>query len=110
MPIRLIAQLISQSTEPKVKHFRGFPPELTDGKDNRVQMGRPSLLLIKEDTNGIFLYRFTSDGKCVGDTWHKSVEEAKSQAVFEFENSLSAWKPVPPEVEDAVLFGLASST
>ena len=55
----------------------------------------------------MFFLRFTEDRRCVGDTWHQGVEEAKHQADFEFENSLSAWQPVPEQVADAVSFGLA---
>jgi hypothetical protein len=89
-----------------VKHYRGFPPELTAGKDQRELMEAPALLAIEEKQDGMFLFRFTAKGQVVGDTWHTTLEEAKHQARFEFGELLSDWKSVPAEVEDLVSFGL----
>ncbi len=106
MSTRLVARVIGRIPEPRVKHFHGLPPELTDGKDQRQQLQWPDLLVIESKPDGIFLFRFTADRKIVGDTWHSTIDEAKNQASFEFKNLLSEWKLVPDDVEDAIAFGL----
>jgi hypothetical protein len=79
---------------------------LTGGKDLRKRLETPVLIVIEEKADGIFLLRFTPSGNVVGDTWHRTVEEAKEQASFEFRDFLSDWKSVPPDVEDIVSFYL----
>jgi hypothetical protein len=44
------------------------------------------VLLIETDkhgTGGVFLYHHENDGS-VWDTWHRTVDEAKEQAIFQF--------------------------
>lgn len=106
MPIRLIARISGRLLEPKVKYYRGLPPELTDGNDRRELLETPALIAIEEKTDGVFLLRFTADGQVVGDTWHMTVEEAKEQARFEFGALVSDWTSVPAHVEDLLSFGL----
>jgi hypothetical protein len=36
-----------------------------------------------------------------GDTWHESLDTAREQVSFEYEDSLGEWVHVPAEVEDA---------
>lgn len=50
-----------------------------------------SLVEIRVVSDGVFLLRYSDDGRFVGDTWHMSVEDAKDQAAFEFGASLGAW-------------------
>jgi hypothetical protein len=106
MSVRMTAKVTGHLPEPKVKHYRGLPPELTGGKDLREPMQSPVLIAIEEKPDGVFLFRFTADGQVVGDTWHVTVEEAQQQARFEFPDLLSDWKSVPADVEDVVAFGL----
>jgi len=106
MNVRMTAKVTGHLSEPKVKHYRGLPPELTDGKDLREEMQAPALVAIEEKPDGVFLFRFTADGQVVGDTWHMTVEEAQQQARFEFPNLLSEWKSVPDDVDDLIAFGL----
>ena len=72
-----------------------------------MSLGTPVLLVIEVKTDGVFLFRFSAERSCVGDTWHKSVGEAKDQAAFEFNELLSTWKVVPEKTDDVFLFGLA---
>jgi len=102
---RLVSKIIGSVGEPKVKHYRGLPPEVTGLPDRRELMQAAVLLLIEERPDGAFLFRFTDDGRIAGDTWHANVAEAQNQARFEFGEALSEWKPVPREVEDAFSFG-----
>ncbi len=103
---RITAKITDRLTKPLVKHYSGLPPELTAGHDLREQMEAPALVFIQETSEGVLLFRFTSDGQVVGDTWHMTMEEAKQQAYFEFPEVLSPWKSVPADVEDVVAFGL----
>jgi hypothetical protein len=106
MTIRLAALINADAAEPKVGHFRGLPPELTGGQDDRERLPGPRVVVIKEDPDGIFLYRYTEDGSVVGDTWHQSVDEAKEQASFEYGELLNEWREVPSDVSDPVAFAL----
>ena len=98
--MRLIARLRGDIVEPRVKHYRGLPPELTKGKDSREEMMLPVFLLLDEKpSEGVFLFRYDAQGNCVGDTWHQNVAEAKEQARFEYESVLSKWIEIPTEVQ-----------
>ncbi|WP_437286882.1 hypothetical protein [Sorangium sp. So ce406] len=39
---------------------------------------------IVQDGEVVQLFRYSSEGACVADTWHLTVDEAKAQAEFEF--------------------------
>lgn len=104
---RFTARVIYAPDAPKTKHFRGAPPRIAGGVDARQLLAVPALLLIEQKPDGVFLFRFTADNRCVGDTWHESIDAAKQQATFEFDELLSAWKAVPVDVTDPVAFGLA---
>jgi hypothetical protein len=65
------------------------------------------LLVIESKTDGVFPFRFSAERRGVGDTWHKSVDEVKSQAAFESNELLTAWKVVPEKTEDVFLYGFA---
>jgi hypothetical protein len=47
----------------------------------------------------------SAERRCVSDTWHKSVDEAMSQAEFEFNGLTSIWKVVPEKTNDVFLYG-----
>jgi hypothetical protein len=83
-----------------------MPPELADGQDNRVRLPRPQVLVIEEKPDGIFLFRYTADGRFGGDTWHQDLAEAREQAEYEYEGALGAWREVPADVRDAHAFAL----
>jgi hypothetical protein len=104
---RFTARILLVPDPPKTKHFDGVPPVDGGGIDSRLPLGTPVLLVIESKTDGVFLFRFSAERRCVGDTWHKSVHEAKSQAAFEFNELLTAWKVVPEKTEDVFLYGFA---
>jgi len=101
----LVARVLAVPFAKRTKHYQGMPPELTGGVDLRREMAAASVLVIKHKHDGIFLFRYTTDGRCVGDTWHQSLEDAKEQAEMEFSEHVSEWKVVPLEV-DPVAFAL----
>jgi hypothetical protein len=104
---RFSARILLVPDPPKTKHFHGLPPADGGGVDARLPLGTPVLLVIEVKTDGVFLFRFSAERRCVGDTWHKSVDEAKCQAAFEFNELLSEWKVVPEKTDDVFLFGFA---
>ena len=108
MNARYTARVTHAPEEPKTKHYRGLPPQVAGGTDSRQPMESPGLLVIEQKPDGVFLFRFMADRRCVGDTWHESVDAAKRQAAFEFDDLLTAWRLVPDEVDDPILFGLAA--
>ena len=108
MTTRFTALINPSVGEPRVGHFLGLPPELTGGQDHRERLAWPRVVVIEEDPDGFFLYRYTEDGRAVGDTWHQSVDEAKEQAAFEYGHLLTGWRNVPPDVVDPVAFALAA--
>lgn len=107
MKTRLVTILSAGLTSTKVKHYQGAPPELTGGTDTRQEMGLPAFLVIEDNPDGVFLYRYDVNGECVGDTWHMNVDDAKHQANYEYEGLMHDWQGVPAEAEDAAAFGLA---
>jgi hypothetical protein len=104
--MRLLCILSNGHSTPNVKHYVGFPPDLTKGEDTRQLMGPADFLIIAESPSGVFLYRFNAEAKCVGDTWHMNIEDAKHQAIYEYESLVQGWTEIPAEVEDAAYFGL----
>lgn len=104
--MRLLSTLSNGDSFPKTKHYIGIPPELTGGVDTRQEMGTALFLVIQEEPDGITLYRYGAQGTCVGDIWHRNVDEAKEQATYEFGGLAQEWIEVPEEVADEVAFGL----
>jgi hypothetical protein len=43
----------------------------------------------------VFLDRVTIDGSSAGDTWHESVDDAKEQALAEYDGMLGEWHQFP---------------
>lgn len=63
------------------------------------------LLVIDERPDGVFLLRCTATGEFGGDTWHRSVDEAKAQAAHEYGPGI-AWAPIPGTESDPVAFAI----
>jgi hypothetical protein len=105
MKTRLLS-ILSGTSRPKVKHYLGAPPQLTEGKDTRREMGPALFAILEENPNGVFLFRYNAAGECVGDTWHMNLDDAKNQATYEFGNDLPAWVTIPSHIKDPVALGL----
>ena len=71
-------------------------------------MPTPDLLVIDPKPDGIFLLRHTLEGGFGGDTWHRSVDEAKGQAEHEYGPGIE-WLPIPADEGDAVAFALRTA-
>jgi len=71
----------------------------------QVAMPFPNVVVIEPRNHGsdaqeCFLFRYTRDGQDCGDTWHRSVDEAKEQAAIEYGRALGPWASVPDEEPD----------
>lgn len=72
-------------------HYFG---KIVEGELVRVStIPDPSWVEIHEEGGGYYLFRYDGTGKCLTDTWHPTLEEAKGQAKFEFEISPDEWRP-----------------
>jgi hypothetical protein len=58
------------------------------------------ILLIAGPDPGAMLFRYTAHGEFGGDTWHPSLESAREQVDYEYEDSVGEWIHVPPDIED----------
>ena len=106
MNTRLVALVTKSGEQPKVRHFIGMPPEAVKSDDLRQELPAAQVLLIEEKPDGVFLSRFAEAGGFAGDTWHRSLDEAKAQGEFEYEVLLTEWREVPSDVVDPVAFAL----
>jgi hypothetical protein len=104
MTARWFTLLSRNSSAPTVKHYQGLPPEVTGGADTRLELGPAAFLATEEKPDGVFLYRYDAKGACVGDTWHKSLNEAKSQAAHEYGVFVHGWHYLQPEVKSVFEF------
>lgn len=109
MPIRLVALVRATDIHPRTRHSVGLPAELSTDNQPGESLPWPRVLVIQEKPDGIFLDRYTEDGRSGGDTWHFTLEDAKDQAEDEYTGLVTAWKDVPPEIaeENVVMFALS---
>lgn len=102
MGIRLFAFLSANHETAQHVQFQGLPEALSGRKDSRRELPHAQILLIEEREDGIYLYRFTADGRFGGDTWHVDIEDAKHQANSEYGRAVGEWYTVPPQAEDSL--------
>jgi len=96
------AALIEQTDiHPASRHSVGMPLGLGRPSDSQESMPWPRIVLTRQGGRGVFLDRFTEDGESAGDTWHESLEDARDQALEEYNGSLGRWHEVPEGLEDA---------
>ncbi len=94
--VRLVALVGPIAGERQMVHTMGYP------LDPAKLLPMPDVLLLEaSEDSGVMLYRYTARGEFAGDTWHKTIEDAWDQAVFEYRDALSRWAEVPAEVADA---------
>ena len=108
--IRLFAFLNADHEVSHHVQFEGLPEELSGSKYSRSELPRPQLLIIEEQDDGIFLYRFTMDGGFGGDTWHATMEDAKHQASYEYGEAVGEWRVIPPEAKDSLEYARSRMT
>src|SRR5258708_4476685 len=107
MMARYFARVDETDHARPVRQLAGLPPELAGGRDDRVPLPRPCVLIVQQGSGrGLLMYRYTRDRRCGGDTWHENLEHAQEQAEFEFGDAVGEWRQVPDDVEDPVGFAL----
>jgi hypothetical protein len=86
-----IRATVKERTE-KTKHSLGV---LVGQEPIAVSQVPPAVWVeIVEVDGGVQLYRYSSEGLCVADTWHLTVDEAKAQAEFEFGIRDTDWSEI----------------
>jgi hypothetical protein len=81
----------------KTKHFLGT---LVEGVPRPLgPLPPPDWVGISEVHEGYLLLHFNAAGSCITDTWHESLEAAKSQAQFEFEIASSDWQVTEEQID-----------
>ena len=109
MGTRLFAFVHAQLLHRRVRQSVGLPLELTEGPEDTEELPWPHVLILQEESPGnVFLYRMTRNGDACGDTWHRSVEDAKHQASYEYLETIGEWQQVPHDVGDAREFAVAA--
>ena len=94
--MRCLALIGPLATERRVTQTSGFPIE-----PSKMLPSPDVVLLIAGDDPGAMLFRYTAHGEFAGDTWHESLDTAREQVTYEYEDALGEWVHVPAEVEDA---------
>ena len=93
---RCLALLGPLTGERRITQTQGFPI------DASKMLPIPDVvLLIAGPDPGAMLFRYTAHGEFGGDTWHPSLDSAREQVDYEYEDSVGEWVHVPPDVEDA---------
>ena len=96
----LVAWIPAVVRSGRVRHSVAALSELEQPGPLGTRLPPTRLLLLRPDTHGVALIRFSAAGDFAGDTWHPTLEEAKDQAAFEFGDSASDWQELPEGVED----------
>ena len=77
----------------RVRRVTGHTRHASLGRNGRVALPHAHVVGIVPDGAGAYLLlRFTMDGGTLTDTWHATVDEAKHQALVEYEIPTSAWE------------------
>ncbi len=75
----------------KTAHYVGF---LETDRISALPVAPPESLRIEGEPGNFFLLRLDESGKCLADTWHQTLEGAKSQALSEYETRDEDWTRV----------------
>lgn len=107
--MKLLAVIQQTDIHPPTRHFRGLPSSLDSDGGNPEPLAWPRVAIITLNSEGVFLDRFNEDGSSGGDTWHESVEDAKAQALAEYNGTLLPWVVIPSALGDeaAIEYALA---
>jgi hypothetical protein len=102
----MTAKTVVKFAEPDARERYGWPSQLLmPGVESRYSE-RPIVLVIEEKPEFVYLHRYTPEGQCIGNTWHRTVDGARQQAGVEFNDYSLDWALVPSDVDDVVSFEL----
>lgn len=105
--MRYVALVQPTDIHPGTRHSIGLPAGLAEGDFSGEEMPWPRVLLLSPSGRGIALDRFTESGETAGDTWHENLEDARHQAIEEYNGSLGAWREVPSDIPDEQVVAFA---
>ncbi len=57
------------------------------------EIAPPVRVAIEPGSGGYYLFRYGTNGKCLADTWHETVDAAKHQAELEYAIAAADWSP-----------------
>lgn len=73
----------------KTTHLQG---ESTSGGIDVTRVPNPMSVELVEQDGAFYLLRLDDNGQCIADTWHETIEAAKTQAKFEYGIEDDEWK------------------
>ena len=89
--VRLRANVVKATGATVHRHAKFVKGVVVPG----AQIAKPESVEIDEArAGGFYLYHYDAAGRCIADTWHATLAEAKEQAKFEFEIDASDWVEV----------------
>lgn len=108
MTLRMTARAAVRVSDPKPKQAITRRCFSQSRRAPLPTQARTLILVIEEKREMVSLFRYSTDGRCLGSTWHRTVDGARQQAGLEFGDSFLDWVLVPSDVDDFVSFGLNS--
>ena len=93
--VRCLALIGPITGERRVTQTQGFPID-----PSQILPAADVILLVAGPDPGAMLFRYTAHGEFGGDTWHPTLENAREQVAYEYEDALGEWVHVPEGVED----------
>jgi len=94
--IRCLALVGPMTGERRITQTQGFPID-----PSKMLPSPDVILLVAGPEPGAMLFRYTVSGEFGGDTWHSSLDAAREQVEYEYEEALGEWVHVPAGVENA---------
>jgi hypothetical protein len=94
--------LLRHEIQGRTAHWVGVPTSISGRQQERLPNSKA--LVIEERPEGVFLFRYSAANDFAGDTWHRDIEEARSQASVEFGDELGEWVDIPDAVIDAIAY------
>ena len=85
--------LLDAGIRPRTLHVVGLPSDV-DPDGPRVALPTARLVVLNLD-DPYLINRYSAKGEVVGDTWHRTEEEATEQVEFEYERGFPGWIDVP---------------
>jgi len=99
--VRSLALVGPLTGERRVTQTQGFPID-----ESQMLPTADVILLVAGGDPGAMLFRYTVAGEFGGDTWHPTLENAREQVAYEYEDAIGEWVDVPADVDDAHAYAI----
>ena len=80
-----------------VRRHTGNTRHILHGAESRDLAAEIVAVQIEPTDEGVLLLYLDARGRCLTDTWHASIDDAKSQAHFEFDITEGDWALSAPD-------------